>query len=74
MAIANKVMLYVGSIALLGAFGFISWTTYLWILTPCNGDAECMGSTVTFVLFAFALSVVGAILITAGRSYDQNSN
>jgi hypothetical protein len=68
MTIASRVAFYVGATALMGALGFVSSAIYLSVLSSCTGDAECIGTEATFLVVALALAVLGALLVTVGRS------
>jgi hypothetical protein len=67
MTIVRTAARWLGATTLLAALGFVSWAAYLWVLTPCGGDAECMGSFAAFLLYALGLLIVGALLLLASR-------
>jgi hypothetical protein len=74
MAIARMVAFYAGATALMGALGFVASAIYWSLLSSCAGNAECLGSEATFLLFAVVLSFLGVLLIAISRIYRSISN
>jgi hypothetical protein len=67
MTFPRLATLCIGLMAMLGALGLIVWAAYLEALTPCTGNAECMGSAATFVVVALPLLLIGGVLVVTGR-------
>ena len=72
MAFARMATIWIGATAVLAALGFTSSAAYLWTFTSCEGNAECMGSFTTFLLFAFVLLIIGIALVMLGRRLSKS--